>query len=308
MEKADALKVARDGEVIAELPKSEVVAGLSSGRFLASDYYLDASSNSWRPLSDLVQSLPTARREQFPMGVALGLAALLLIGLLAIPSLSTNRPAAPGQPPAAIQPAASSQPVAPPVDHAAIARSKAEAALAGATDRINALLPKFIPREDKFQGMTWYKHAHHDALLQGLYSSAPAALLTVNVNSRGGRYMECYHFADRAIFFRHMIALVDGVKHESQTGSSRDYEVISGGVLEWCSFLDEQDRTLCGVMAAAARSGKGVSCRLSGSGNRVFDWEPTSKELQMVADSVDLADALRSKREAEEALSRLGGK
>jgi hypothetical protein len=302
MEQQDILKVARDGEVVAELPKSEIIAAVSSGRLFLTDYYLEDSSNSWKPLAELIQTEPLVSKENFFQEIALGVSIILVLGLIVFVSASSNQPAA------TIQPAASSQPVVPQVDHAAIARSKAEATLAEVTVRVNALLPKFIAREDKFQELTWYQHAYQDALLQGLYSSPPAAFVTVNVNSRGGRYIECYHFAERSIFFRHVIFLVAGVKHESRTASSHDYEVISGGVLEWCNFLDEQDRTLCGVIADAVKSGKGISCRLSGSGNRVFDWEPTSKELQMVADAVDLADALRAKREAETALSGLSGR
>jgi len=71
--------------------------------------------------------------------------------------------------------------------------------------------------------------------------------------------LECYYFDNRALFFSWVTFLVDGVKYDTRTATSGDYEVIYRGTLEWRNFRDDTDRMLCSTIASAAKSGKKIS-------------------------------------------------
>jgi hypothetical protein len=184
---------------------------------------------------------------------------------------------------------------------AEVARA-AEERLKRAELKLAELLPKFTPNTDKFAGITWYKHVDRGPLRERFLKSGQGGLLEVDVNSSGSRYMISNYVGSKPIRYQFVLFIVDGVKHKGTLGPPRDDKIIEftdNGVVERCFHLWDEDRKFLGVLAAAARSGKGVSCRLTSvDSNIVYDWDPSPDELRVLADSVELADALREKREA----------
>ena len=132
-------------------------------------------------------------------------------------------------------------------------------------------------------------------------ASPPSAFLEVDVNSSGARYLISNFISDRALRYHFVLFIIDGVKQEgtrSPPKEDRSVDYIEPGFfVERVYHLIEEDRKFVGVLAAAARAGKSVSCRLESlDTNRVFDWDPTPDELRVLAESVELADALRERR------------
>jgi hypothetical protein len=286
------LQIARDGAVIDTLPFQDLPAALESGRLLRTDHYLDPVSNTWRSVADLIPSPATA---QSPGNIVSkdgnlfygGLAAVVLVvlGFLVVsqPHGGDSR---------VIQSAATQ----------AAEAASVEDQLKRAELKLAELSPRFTSKTDKFEGITWYRHVDRDALMERFLKSGQGGLLEVDVNSSGSRYMISNYVGSTPIRYQFVLFIVDGVKQKGTLGPSSDdktTEFTDNGVVERCFHLWDEDRKFLGVLAAAARSGKAVSCRLTSVGsNIVYDWDPCPDELRVLADSVELADALREKREA----------
>lgn len=288
------LQIARNGAVVDSMQAHETKAAFESGRLLPTDHYLDPASNTWREASELLpkpaESDPSTKphaSNDFIVGAFL--TGFVVIGVTVV---------AISQSPSSV---ASNAAAAAPANLVSPAERfrKAE-------QKLQELLPKFVAQTDKFEGITWYRHIERDALYKRFLDSDQGALLEVYVNSAGGRYLKSSYSGPRAIRYQYVLFIVDGVKYEGTRGApseDKDTEFTDKGAVESICHLHEEDRKFLSVLAVAARSGKPVSCRLTSlQSNIVYDWDPSPDELRVLADCVELADALREKRQASAAV------
>lgn len=285
------LQIARGGSIVDNIALSDVPGALKSGRLLSSDHYLDPESNAWRPVSNLCPSVVpgSVSKSTKPKVGDFELLLIVLGGVFVALSIWYS-----------LRPGATNPP-ANATGSAAVSTGSAAERLRRADLKVDALLPKFVATTDKFDGITWYKHVERPALRERFMASPPSAFLEVDVNSSGARYLVSNYISDRALRYHFVLFIIDGVKQEgTRSPPSEDRSVDyteSGFFVERVYHLIEEDRKFVSVLAAAARAGKPVSCRLKNfDTNRVFDWDPTPDELRVLAESVELADALRERR------------
>jgi hypothetical protein len=285
MNKDVVLKIAREGSVIDSLKSSEALEALKSGRLLSTDYFLDTDSNTWKTVSELIQKLTTAEPPKTPAVSDRGRLSLVIYSIVVITFiyLVINRDSTTKRD-------LETTPTIISLENKAQNLRDAELKLQG-------LLPKFTSRTDKFTGSTWYSHVEAPAVYKRFLSyPGDGAMLGVEVNSVGGRYMTSYYHGE-SLNYDFVLFMVDGVSYGT-LGASRDdkkLDFINRRRVEICSHLFDEDRKLLDILASAVRANKTITCRLKNfQYNEVYDWDPSPSELRVLADSVELADALRA--------------